>query len=403
MKKAVVFYLWGKRNAGDMAICLGTISLLQDLGYKITFVSRFAGEQVDYRESKDYINDYHDAVEVEPGLFSFDREDTKFKKIMSNVKGITKLLSPKDDKQLQKLISDADIVFLNGGNLLRGNNLTDYARLAALFYPFRIAERLNKPIVCLPQSTAESNKLGINMLERKLLTFNKVFIRESNSFSVLSEKIKGVPFVKSTDACFFIKDVPKAFNRFKDKYSSIITCNNKSIALVLRSTTIGDIGEFRDSKKEIFANAIKKFVKEFEKDYTIYFVVQTKKDKEFTQYVKDQIGDHASITLIEEYDPYVIREIYRQMHFVVAMRLHAAILSMTAETPVLGYFEKEWGLKNPGIMNDVGMPWTSEGDQLVKKGRQLESKRGEHVNKIRRFIEVEKSNICGVFNQGNVE
>ncbi|MBG9814566.1 hypothetical protein ABD68_24330 [Bacillus endophyticus] len=393
MKKAVVFNLWGNRNAGDMAICLGTVSLLQDMGYKITFVSRFAEEQQDYRQSKEYINDYHDNIEVEPGIFFLDRDNSKFRKVISYTKGITRLISPRDDKKVREIVADADVVFLNGGNLLRGNNITDYARLAALFYPFKIAKQLNKKIVCLPQSTAKSSQFGINMLKRNLSNFNKVFIRESNSFIALNKEIKDVPFVQSTDACFFIKDVPKAMSRFEKKYPSLIGENNNSIALVLRSTTIGDLGEFTESKKKLFTDAITKFVKEYEKEYKIYFVVQTKKDKKFTEYVKDQIDTKSNVTLIEEYDPYIIREIYRKMNFIVAMRLHAAILSLTAETPVLGYFEEEWGLKNPGIMGDVGMPWTTNGEELIRIGKELDNNREEYVEKIREFIKGEKTKI----------
>lgn len=398
MKKAVVFYLWGKRNAGDMAICLGTISLLEDLGYQITFVSRFADNQIDYKESKDYINHYHETVKVEPGLFSFDREESSQRKALSYINGVTKLFSPKDDQRLKELISATDVVFLNGGNLLRGNSLTDYARLSALFYPFRIAEKLKKPIICLPQSTAKSSRFGVKMLDKKLSSFHKVFIRESNSFTVLNEQLKGIPFVKSTDACFFIKDVPKASEKYNSKYSSIIS-NGNNIAIVLRSTTIGDLGEFQDNKKEMFTRYIKKFVKEFEQNYSIYFVVQTKKDKEFTQYVKDQIGNNTDIQILEEYDPYVIREIYRNMTFVLAMRLHAAILSMTAETPVIGYFEEEWGLKNPGIMSDVGMPWTNDGRQLIVNAKKITSTRNEYVEKIKQFRIGEKNKMVDAFEQ----
>lgn len=398
MKKAVVFYLWGKRNAGDMAICLGTVSLLQELGYKVTFVSRFSEEQGDYQESKEYIQSYHDNLDVEPGLFSFDREDSKLKKIFSYLNGITKLVSPQD-KQLKEIISDADAIFLNGGNQLRGNSFADYARLAALFYPFKLSKRLNKPIVCLPQSTADSSQLGVKMLQKRLEMFDQVLIRESSSFSLLNEKINNVSFVKSTDACFFIKDLPKAFENYKNKYSSIIDSNKKGIAIVLRSTTIGDLGEFKDHKKEMFANSIKELVNEF-KDYNIYFVVQTKKDKDYTKSVMEYVGVNA--TLIEEYDPYVIREFYRQMHFVVAMRLHASILSLTAGTPVLGYFDKEWGLKNPGIMNDVGMPWSTEGKELTNKAREIVSRREEYVAKIKHFRETEKAKIKEIFSKSNL-
>ena len=52
MKKALVFYLYGTRNAGDMAICVGAIELLRAQGYDITMVSRFSEAEDEYQISK---------------------------------------------------------------------------------------------------------------------------------------------------------------------------------------------------------------------------------------------------------------------------------------------------------------------------------------------------------------
>lgn len=393
MKKAVIFYLWGKRNAGDMAICLGAISLLHDLGYEITFISRFTDNQTEYGISRDYIKEYHHDVIVEPGLFSFERTDSNFKKLILYFRWILYFIFPIDDKRFESIISESDIVFLNGGNLLRGNSLIDYARLAALFYPFRTATRLNKQMIGLPQSTADTSNFGYKILQKNLKKFNTVFIRESKSYLQLKEKLSSIPFIKTSDLAFFIKDVPIAMDTFKAKYGSTFDEREKIIALVLRSTAIGDIRELDYLKKECIKDAIVKFVDEFKKGYKIIFIIQTKKDIEFTHYVKSQTSGGESMLVIEEYDPYIIREVYRHVQLVVAMRLHAAVLTMTANTPVIGYFNIEWGLKNPGIMDDVGMLWTTDGNELVEHGRQVVSRREEYVQKIKQFIDLEKHKI----------
>jgi polysaccharide pyruvyl transferase WcaK-like protein len=393
MRKATVFYLWGRKNAGDMAICLGTIFLLQELGYEITFVSRFTNNQLDYRISKDYIEEYHHNIKVKPGLFSFDRTNSTINQIVSYLKGIIKLLSPIDDKRIKKILFDSDVVFLNGGNLLRGKSFSDYARLAALFYPFRIANNLNKTVIGLPQSTANTSNIGYRVLQHNLKKFNTVFIRESKSYLSLQDNLSNIPIKRSIDLAFFIKDNPIAIEKFDRKYRAIINTGEKNIALVLRSTTLGDIGEFSNFKKENIKRTIKNFVEEFKKGYNIFFVIQTKKDIKFTNIVVEQIPDHGFIKIIEEYDPYILREVYKKMEFVVAMRLHAAILSMTANTPVLGYFDDDWGYKNPGIMDDVGMLWTMDGAELVELGRQMVLRREDFINKIRYFIDKEKETL----------
>lgn len=391
MKKAIIFYLWGNRNAGDMAICLGAISLLKELGYEITFVSRFAENQLDYIISEEYIKEYHDDIIIEPGLFFLDRFDSKIKKFFSHLKGLTKLISPIDDKRISQLIYESDIVFLNGGNLLRGNSLTDYARLNALFYPFRIARHLKKPMVCLPQSTAETNFIGLNILQNNLKKFKSVFIRENKSYSLFKKRLTEVNLIKSIDLAFFIKDKSIANEKYRDNYDGkLINKQDKNIAIVLRTTTIGDIGELSYEEKSEIENKIINLIKKMKNEYQIYFIIQTKKDKEFTYCVKKHLNNINEIRIIEEYDPYVIREIYKNMDFVIAMRLHAAILSLSVNTPVIGYFKDEWGLKNKGVMKDIGMMCTSDGENLIKMSREMILRRQEFSDKIKPFIDKER-------------
>lgn len=393
MKKALIFYLWGRRNAGDMAICLGATSLLVENGYKVTFVSRFSENQLDYIDSKKYIEGYFENAIVKPGIFLLDRDKSFLSKGLSYVKGAKKLLSPFDDKRLKELITDADIVFLNGGNLLRGKNIDDYARIFALFYPFRIAAKHNKKIVSLPQSTARSSKFGMKLIRKKLLDFNQVFIRESNSYELLNKEITDVEFIKTTDIAFYITDNMVASEKYKIKYHNKIMDKKRNIAIVLRVTTIGDLGEFNLTKKEKIAQDIVNFINKLDKKFNVFFVIQTLKDKQFTEYVASKIDKSIKPAIVEEYDTFILREIYKNMDFVVAMRLHAAILSMTACTPVIGYFDEEWGLKNPGIMDDVGLPWTSDGSELIKLSNLVITKKEKYQKLIREFIIKEKIKI----------
>ena len=39
------------------------------------------------------------------------------------------------------------------------------------------------------------------------------------------------------------------------------------------------------------------------------------------------------------------------------MRLHSIILAMSTGTPAIGYFKKEWGLKNPGLLSSYGQKY----------------------------------------------
>ena len=71
MKKALIYYLYGTKNAGDMAICVGAVEVLKRLGYSITMVNRFSEAESEYEKSRQYIENYFPDVKVFPGPFSF--------------------------------------------------------------------------------------------------------------------------------------------------------------------------------------------------------------------------------------------------------------------------------------------------------------------------------------------
>lgn len=352
MKKALVYYLYGNRNAGDMAICMGTIEFLQRHGYVVTMVSRFSEAEEEYQRSKDYVAEYYPDVTVYPGPFSFERDFSALKKLTAYATSVLKVAGIKADTMTRKLISEHDVVFFNGGNLLRGASITDYARLVALFYPIRIAFNMGKPVFCLPQSTAGISELGEKQLKKYMGFFKEIYVREKISYKELTKRFPEYVFVESTDMAFHCKDTETA----KKKYSDLrLKLTGKDIAVVVRNTGIGDIGTLSKKKQECLLSELDSFILNHG-DFHYWIVIQTVKDREFSNYVFNRYEEKAD--LIECNDPMLLREIYKNMDMLVSMRLHAAILSLSALTPVMGIFSEEWGLKNPGIMEDYHMPFT---------------------------------------------
>lgn len=353
MKKALVYYLYGNRNAGDMAICMGTIEFLRKEGYGITMVSRFSDAEEEYWRSKDYLAEYYPDVEVFPGPFSFERNFSVARKIVAYTRALMKVAGIIPDKQTRQHIGNADVVFFNGGNLLRGASMADYLRLSALFYPIKIAHDMGKTIYCLPQSTAKISSRGENMLRKYLQYFETVFVRENISFQELKKRFPKIPFVRSTDMAFLCENTETA----NTKYDELgLKLNGKTAALVVRNTGIGDIGELTSEKQNKLVNRLVAFIKEH-KNFHYVIVVQTEKDRVFSQKVYKAVKEITSAEIVENHDPLVLREIYKHMEFLITMRLHAGILSLSALTPVIGLFSEEWGLKNPGMMMDYEMPY----------------------------------------------
>lgn len=354
MKKALVFYSYSSNNAGDMAICLGTIAFLKKNGFSVEMVSRFHNAAPEYEESKSFIQGYYPDVKIYPGVFKLDRSSGFLSQAGQYAAGFVKSLLSIDDKRMKKLILDSDVVFFNGGNLLRCNGLVDYARLRALFYPIKTARRLGKRIVCLPQSTAKSEGIWGSVLHKELLLFDKVFIRESVSCTKLSERYPDIPFVLGTDMAFFMDDMEGCKRIQNDK---------TTVALVVRGTGIGDIGQLPDSRRSEMMAALESLCKE-NKDMRFLVVVQTKKDRSLSDELVSRLSSFVECSLIEEHDAFKLLSLYKTADITVTMRLHAGILSLRSGTPVVGFFDEEWGLKNVGIMSDYGMGCGTTAEEL---------------------------------------
>ncbi len=354
MKKALVYYLYGTKNAGDMAICFGTVELLKQKGYKVTMVSRFSEFEQEYQLSKECIQRYYPDVEVYPGPFSFEREFSRSEKLKAYASSFLKVLGISPDNTNRKLIKENDIVCFNGGNLLRGENATDYLRLMALFYPIQLAKRIGKPVWCLPQSTAGLSNTAKRMLKHYFKGFREIFVREKLSYEQLTSEFPGNPFVLSTDLAFFCEDNEMARQRYRKQIT--IQPNGKRTALILRGTGIGDIGSLDAPVAQKMELILEDYVVNHPADQ-YYIVIQTLKDRELSEEFFHRIKDKVQVEIIENHDPLVLRELYKQMDLTVTMRLHAAILSLSARTPAAGIFSQVWGLKNPGIMAAYRMPY----------------------------------------------
>lgn len=385
MKKALVYYLYGNRNAGDMAICLGAIELLKKQGYEITMVSRFSETEDEYRKSKEYLAKYYPEVKVYPGPFSFERSFSAMKKLVSYISSIMKVSGIIPDNQTKQLIENADIVFFNGGNLLRGSSVADYLRLIALFYPIKLAHNIGKSVYCLPQSTAKISSYGERMLTKYLSYFEKVYVRENISFEELKKRFPKITFVRSTDMAFLCEDTETASEKYKELEISV---EDKTVAVVVRNTGIGDIGELKEEKQKALLEELLLFVKEHV-EYSYFIVVQTEKDRDFSQKVYELIHGIVSVQIIENHDPLILREIYKHVNVLLTMRLHAGILSLSARTPVIGVFSEEWGLKNPGIMSDYSMPFLMiENNRKDALSIPTEVQRAGIVERIHKYTEV---------------
>lgn len=356
MKKAFFAYQYGMANAGDFAINIGSLDLLEHYYDEITIISKLTKDDAEFKTNIDYIKKYYPKASIIEGPFNLNR-GSFFTTMKSYTLGLIKypflVFKGKYKDEIQK----SEIVFLNGGNILRCNSITDYIRLHALLFPLRIAKKTNVDYVLLPQSTTYVNNKGKNLLEPFLNKAEIVFVREDISYKKLKKDFPNANIEHSLDSAFFIKDRKVIQEEYESKYSSFVS-KKKNVCVTLRKEDLGDIGELSDEKKKSIESEVLKLAdKLLSNEYSLTFIIQTKKDKIFTEKLYKSINPHTEVNIIEEYDPLILREIYRNSLCLIGMRLHSMILAMSVDTPVIGYFERNWGIKNPGTLGQFEMPF----------------------------------------------
>ena len=361
MKKSVsLIYVYGLKNAGDMAINIGAIDLLHKLGYEVKLFSRFNKGNLEFKKSKDYLEALYPGIEIFDSPFILKREEKFLKQLFFYTSGLFSLIGiPKPKFFIEKLIN-SDLVIFNGGNLFRSESIADYLRLLALMYPLKITRMRKIPYLIFPQSASKIDFLGRLLLNKNLKNAIKVWTREDISYNYLNSLFKNINLKKSFDLAFFIRFHEIAYEKFKIKYKGLIEQENKiKIAITLRTHTVGDLMEFNPERVNKILKKFERTINEFlrKKSYEIYLFCQTKKDKKITNKLYSKFRFDKNIYYIEEYDPLIIKFFYGKCNLLIGMRLHSIILALSENTPAIGYFDKQWGYKNPGLMKKFELPY----------------------------------------------
>lgn len=347
--KALLIYSYSAKNAGDLAITLGALDLLSYNKNEISTISRYSANDEQYKASSAYVKKRYQDLKIYPSPFELNRNTSKVGVLKQYLIGFLKILGVKTNTEFKKLIQGFDKVYFNGGNLLRCNSVTDFIRLVALIYPLKFAIKSNIPVVILPQSTAKINFWGRKLLKPVLNAAEKVYCREELTYKIFKQYFPKAPLQLNTDMAFYI-------NHGVSKTQQ----ESKKIAITTRSQTIGDINELSASKKQQIKQALHDVTNNLlDLGHQVVFVVQTKKDMAFTHEIfSDFNNQNNKVEFFENYDPIELIKFYSTCDLLIGMRLHSIILALASGTPCVGYFDRSWGLKNPGILKAYNQKFT---------------------------------------------
>ena len=348
---AMLAFLYGQDNAGDFAICYGALDVLLESYDRVIAVSRYKANSEQFAQQVEALQKRYGArVQCVAGPFTLDRT-SKFSTLTSYTRGAVAYARYTAKAWNPKLMQSCKCIYINGGNLLRCESATDRVRLTAILYYAKLARRMGIPYCFMPQSTAGISAAAAKEIGSLIDSSEALLARESLSRAKF-QQICTKPVLQSLDAAFFIGDDATTRVQGAEKFSSFEP--GTYACITLRRECIGDIGQLPADKIASINTAIDELVNGLRaRQLEPVFVCQTYKDLAFTQETSKRHGAR----MVEEYEALMLRELYRGAAIVAGMRLHSLILAASVGTPVAGLFDESWGLKNPGIMGDISMPY----------------------------------------------
>lgn len=377
-KKVVVAYAYGTTNAGDHALTLGALELLQsvDTSLEISVVSRYSTQEEPSRATQDIQNKFP-GVRAIPSPFAFSRENA-FLRLLQKAHGFLlvafSLLLPgladrvfHNNIAIQE-IADADLVLCNGGNLFYWNeHRKSLPRLIALAFPMYLARRLDIPYGLLPQT--------MGPFEGKMseLVFRRVF--EDAEFIQFREPIspdhaETIADLSKTrtsvvpDLAFVSEPKPSNGSRLEHLGGDSINLEGEFVAVTLRASQLGDpeVSTNTDvdeneivSTAEYMSGVISSLVKKC--NLNVCIVVQTVNDMAVSYEIADILRDNvkSEVFILEGRNPQELSMVYERAEVLVGMRLHSIIFALRVGTPAMGVYKQRFGPKIEGTLQMFGL------------------------------------------------
>jgi polysaccharide pyruvyl transferase WcaK-like protein len=250
-------------------------------------------------------------------------------------------------------IKSSDVVLINGGNLIRCNSFLDFIRLIAFFYPLLWAKIYGKKTVILPQSTVSINWLGRILVGFVFSKVDQVWVRENESLAKFKKMFPQVRFKYSPDMAFHMKEFTAP--SVKPELGGAL-----NVAVTLREYGLGDVALLPEEKRRAIVDGVVESMRALSKCYQlkITVVVQCDKDDEVSRRLVDKLDFVSSVSIFDSRCSYRLQDVYARNHLLIGMRLHSIILALAKSVLCIGFFDQEWGLKNPGILGDFSQSYS---------------------------------------------
>jgi len=290
-------------------------------------------------------------------------------------------------RKIMDIYADADLVVGVGGGYIRSQ--PDYASMYNLFllaHPLYVSAALRQPAMLHAQSFGPFYHRIEKRLMRRTLN-NKVgaiIIREHKSADLLRSIGVTREIHKSVDAGFLFKTDKRMHVRKRFGWDA----KQLVVGITVRQWLAPD-------KQAAYEAAIARLADYLVKAYgaKVLFIPQVTvefhrdDDRVVGQRILARIRHKKSVeVLLENYDHYEIKALYKELDFIVGTRFHSIIFSLTEYVPALAI---EYEHKTSGIMRDLGLEeWTIKiedvtADKLITRVDALIAHKDEYRRQLR--------------------
>jgi len=380
-KKVVLAYAYGTTNAGDHALTLGALRLLEeiDVPVEVTVISRYSPQQEPSEATRD-IREKFPGVRTVPSPFAFSRS-SKVSRLLEKLHGLGLvafvLLLPRIALSLLRHnealmeIADADLVLCNGGNLFYWNrHRKSLPRLVALAFPMMLARRIGTPYAFLPQTMGPFEGRVPTLLFQDLFEHSKfLLLREpiSKEHAAVVANLEKTRTAVVPDLAFVSSPEVSASRPVVRELGGESSASDETmpfLAVTLRSSQLGDPEVTTDQRVDRQATEhVASYMAEVvvpvaeEQGLGVTVVVQTTNDEEvserFAELCRAKID--REVRLVTERDPASLSDLYEKAELLVGMRLHSMIFALRRDTPTMGVYLEHFGPKIEGTLQMFGL------------------------------------------------
>lgn len=251
-----------------------------------------------------------------------------------------------------RALEEADLVVSVGGGYLNGSaDLSGNLTVDTTLLPLKLAERLGKVVICGPQSYGP---FGTRYQERAARTVlgraDKVLAREDVSVEILAGLgLTGPGISRQADSAFALE--ARVDTDWRDRLA--IPPGVAAVGLTARLW-------LDPEEQSRYERRLAKLVDHIQRDpgYRVVMIPQViselagEDDRMVNRRVAAHCTTQAPILIDDLHDYRTIKDLYRQLDFVVGMRFHSVIFALTSLVPAIaiGYHHKA-----AGIMADLGL------------------------------------------------